>query len=85
MEERANSELKRLMVRHGNEYGGPLTWDYNELLWDMFYWYWPEHVTAKWDCSVEVTARLPDERVLFSYAQDFTVRWPPCHGGARGG
>ncbi|KAF2647646.1 hypothetical protein K491DRAFT_723255 [Lophiostoma macrostomum CBS 122681] len=63
---------------HGYEYGGPLTTGfYNEILYDQFWLYGPWPKPIKSNCSFEVTARLPDERVLFSFGMDFAVQWPP--------
>jgi hypothetical protein len=70
------------VVRHRNErgghdYGGPLRFDENEMLYDQFMLYFIPHDPQKWDCSIEITTRLPDRRILFSFAQNFTMQWPP--------
>ncbi|KAF2793420.1 hypothetical protein K505DRAFT_417805 [Melanomma pulvis-pyrius CBS 109.77] len=66
------------VVRHGRHYGGPLGVGPNEVLCDQLMLLWPPFEDGKWNCSVEVTARLPepDARVLFSFAQNFTLQWP---------
>lgn len=46
--------------------------------WTEEVWWAPEE---KWNCSVEATARLPDERILFSFAQNFTLEYPSNSGG----
>lgn len=72
-EEHKIIEWKRPIVRHGARYGGPLAFGPNELLFDSLMLLWPPYKPAKWNCSAEVTARLPDQRVLFSFAQNFTL------------
>jgi hypothetical protein len=60
----------------GYEYGGPLTLSYNEILFDTF-WPWWGYEPVKKNCWLEATARLPDSRILFSIAMNFTAQWPP--------
>jgi hypothetical protein len=52
------------------------------MLFDSLMLMWPPFEPGKWNCSVEATARLPepDSRVLFSFAQNFTLEWPKPHG-----
>ena len=66
------------VVRHGSHYGGPLSVGPNEVLFDQLMLLWPPFKGGKWNCSAEVTTRLPepDARVLFSFAQNFTLQWP---------
>ncbi|KAF2653825.1 hypothetical protein K491DRAFT_717679 [Lophiostoma macrostomum CBS 122681] len=71
------ADMYHLVRRTGEEYGGPLRGDENELLWDMFVGAWPPHEPPfEYNCSLEATARLPDGRIFFSFAQNFTVKWP---------
>ena len=37
---------------------------------------WGPGPWGEWNCSVEATSRLPDQRVIFSYAQNFTLQNP---------
>lgn len=45
--------------------------------------WWSPH-EEEWNCSVEATARLPDERILFSFAQNFTLEYPSNSAGRSG-
>lgn len=80
-EENKITEWKQPVVRHGTTYGGPLMFGPNEMLFDSLMLMWPPFEPGKWNCSVEATARLPepDSRVLFSFAQNFTLEWPKPH------
>ncbi|KAF2866403.1 hypothetical protein BDV95DRAFT_599021 [Massariosphaeria phaeospora] len=77
------ADIQRPVVRHltsnarGYEYGGPLMKEFNELLYDQLWPYFPGKERIKVNCWFEATARLPDKRVLFSFAANFTVQWPP--------
>lgn len=67
---------KKVHVRHGWEYGGPLTWWRNEIIFDSLVLFWPPWKNRKWNCSFEATTRLPDQTVIFSIAQNFTLQFP---------
>jgi hypothetical protein len=67
---------KKVHVRHGWEYGGPLTRWGNDIIFDSMMILWQPFVRGKWNCSVEATSSLPDQRVIFSYAQNFTLQYP---------
>ncbi|KAH7117645.1 hypothetical protein B0J11DRAFT_509352 [Dendryphion nanum] len=69
--------IVRRRVLHGYEYGGPLRKWHNEMFYDLFWPWWGPEPLKKSNCSVEVTAKLPDERILFSFATNFTAQWPP--------
>lgn len=60
------SENKVVTVRHGHQYGGPLTYGPNEIVGDLPFGRLgggDEEVELK----IEVMARLPDKRVLFAF------------------
>ncbi|KAF2747024.1 hypothetical protein M011DRAFT_526417 [Sporormia fimetaria CBS 119925] len=76
------TDFNRPIARHGSHYGGPLTVGANEILFDQMVMLWPPYEEGSWNCSVEATARLPDQRVLFSFGSEFVLRWPLGEGEA---
>lgn len=65
-------------MRHFGQYGGPLRLGRNELLADA-YLFNPALPGEKWvkNFTMEATARLPDKTILFSFAQNIVIEYPP--------
>lgn len=80
-EEHKFMEWKLPVVRRGTQYGGPLRYGPIEVLFDSLMLLWPPFKPGKWNCSAEATARLPDQRVIFSFASNFTLQWPKVADG----
>jgi hypothetical protein len=76
------ADISLPVVRHisqdgyGYDYGGPLKYGDNEILFNAFA-LWHGYRKTRKTCSLEATVRLPDRRILFSIAMNFTLQWPP--------
>lgn len=68
-------DIPEIVVRRDDKYGGPLKLGTNEMLFDHFLLVYP--LLDAFNCTVEAIARLPDQRMLFSFAQDFTFEGLP--------
>ncbi|KAF1995238.1 hypothetical protein P154DRAFT_526522 [Amniculicola lignicola CBS 123094] len=84
------SDMEGLLIRNYQNWSdGKLVGSKNQLLWEhVILWSRLQssigHLDAdedgvkRWNCSFETTVQLPDKRILWSFQQDFELRWPAC-------